>query len=106
MDDVWKALADPTRRRILALLRERDMSAGEVAEHFELSKPTLSGHFTVLKHAGLIQGDKRGTSIVYRLNVTLVEETLWHLMSTLNVNPLGKTRASRVHGTRPSRSSP
>jgi ArsR family transcriptional regulator len=105
MDDVWKALADPTRRRILALLRERDMSAGEVAEHFQLTKPTLSGHFTVLKHAGLIRGDKRGTSIVYQLNVTLVEETLWHLMNALNVSPKGKLRASAGRGTRRSRSS-
>jgi DNA-binding transcriptional ArsR family regulator len=80
--------------------------ASEVAEHFELSKPTLSGHFTVLKHAGLISGDKRGTSIVYRLNVTLVEEALWHLMSALNVNPTGKVRASPQPGTRRSRSSP
>lgn len=105
MDDVWKALADPTRRRILALLRERDMSAGEVAEHFALSKPTLSGHFTVLKHAGLIRGEKRGTSIVYQLDITLVEEALWHLMNTLNVDPQSKGRASRAPGSRRSRSS-
>jgi DNA-binding transcriptional ArsR family regulator len=105
MDDVWKALADPTRRRILALLRERDMSAGEVAEHFQLSKPTLSGHFTVLKHAGLIRGDKHGTSIVYQLNATLVEEALWHLMSALNMNPREKASARRARGTRPARSS-
>ena len=54
MDKVFKALADPTRRRILQMLREREMSAGEIAECFELSKPTLSGHFAVLREAGLV----------------------------------------------------
>jgi DNA-binding transcriptional ArsR family regulator len=102
MDEIWKALADPTRRRILELLRARDMSAGEVAEHFQLSKPTLSGHFTVLRHAGLITGDKRGTSIVYQINVTLVEEALWQLMKVLNVSP--RRRGSGARGTRPARS--
>jgi DNA-binding transcriptional ArsR family regulator len=106
MDEVWKALSDPTRRRILALLRERAMSAGEFAEHFALSKPTLSGHFAVLKHAGLIWGEKRGTSIVYQINVTLVEEALWHLMNALNVNPKVTGRAKSARGTRRSRFSP
>ncbi|HEX2676896.1 MAG TPA: autorepressor SdpR family transcription factor [Polyangiales bacterium] len=109
MDEIWKALADPTRRRILELLRARDLSAGEVAAHFELSKPTLSGHFAVLKHAGLIAGERQGTTIVYRLNVTLIEEALWHLMNAMNVNPAAarstKTRARAARGTRRSRSS-
>ncbi|MEM7156859.1 MAG: autorepressor SdpR family transcription factor [Myxococcota bacterium] len=85
MDGIYKALADPSRRRILALLRERDLTAGQLAEHFELARPTLSGHFGVLKRAGLIQGDRRGSTITYRLNVSVLEEALWALMSAFDV---------------------
>ncbi len=73
---VYKALADPTRRKILQLLRERDMSAGEIAEHFDVSKPTLSRHFNVLQAADLIQGDRDGNRIIYRLNISVLEQTL------------------------------
>ena len=73
MAEVYKALADPTRRRILQLLREREMSAGEIADHFDLAKPTLSGHFAVLREAGLVQAEKSGTTITYRLNVSVLE---------------------------------
>ena len=78
---MYKALADPTRRRILELLRERDMTAGELAAHFDLAKPTMSGHFTVLRQADLIQGDKAGTTITYRLNLTLLEEALLGMLN-------------------------
>ena len=67
MNLVYKALADPTRRKILELLRERDLSAGEIASHFSLAKPTLSGHFSILKAADLIQADKVGTTVIYHL---------------------------------------
>jgi ArsR family transcriptional regulator len=80
MSEVYKALADPTRRRILQLLREQAMSAGEIAAHFDLSKPTLSGHFAVLKAADLIQAERQGTTITYRLNVSVLEEALMALM--------------------------
>lgn len=80
MSEVYKALADPTRRRILQLLREREMSAGEIADHFDLAKPTLSGHFAVLKGAGLVATEKSGTTITYRLNVSVLEEALMALM--------------------------
>ncbi|PZP27673.1 MAG: ArsR family transcriptional regulator [Roseateles depolymerans] len=76
MDKIFKALSDPTRRRILQLLREREMTAGELAECFELSKPTLSGHFAVLREADLVSADKLGTTITYRLNVSVLEEAL------------------------------
>lgn len=85
MNQVYEALAHPTRRRILSLLRERDMTAGELAGHFEIAKPTLSGHFRVLKQAGLIQGDRNGTSITYHLNVSLLEEALGALLDLLGV---------------------
>ena len=80
MSEVYKALADPTRRRILELLREREMSAGEIAENFRLAKPTLSGHFAVLRAAGLVSSDKAGATITYRLNVSVLEEALMALM--------------------------
>jgi DNA-binding transcriptional ArsR family regulator len=76
MDKVFKALADPTRRRILHLLKEQEMSAGELAEHFTLAKPTLSGHFNVLREAGLVSTERSGTTITYRLNVSVLEEAL------------------------------
>jgi DNA-binding transcriptional ArsR family regulator len=76
MDKVFKALGDPTRRQILQLLREREMTAGELAECFALAKPTLSGHFNVLREADLVVSEKSGTSITYRLNVSVLEEAL------------------------------
>jgi ArsR family transcriptional regulator len=83
---VYRALADPTRRRVLQLLRQRDMTAGELAEHFELAKPTLSRHFAVLREADLIQGERNGTSITYRLNLSVLEEALMALLSGFNIS--------------------
>ena len=88
MNNVYRALADPTRRKILVLLRQQDMTAGEIAEHFDLAKSTLSRHFAVLKEADLIQGDKVNTSIIYHLNVSVLEEALLLLM---NAFKLGET---------------
>ena len=85
MSLVFKALADPTRRRILELLRERERSAGELASHFDLAKPTLSGHFAVLREAGLVETQKIGTSLIYRLNVSVLEEALMALMDGLKI---------------------
>ncbi len=85
MNRVYRALSDPTRRRILELLRSRDMTAGEIAACFDLAKPTLSGHFAVLREAGLIQGDRAGTTITYRLNVSVLEEALWALLDSLKI---------------------
>ena len=80
MNNVYRALSDPTRRRILALLRERDMTAGELAAQFDLAWPTMSGHFKVLKEADLVQADRRGTTITYHLNVSVLEEAMRALM--------------------------
>ena len=75
-NDVFHALSDPTRRRIVRLLRAGDLSAGDIAEHFELARSTMSGHFNVLKQAGLIVSERNGTTIVYSLNVSVVEDVL------------------------------
>lgn len=85
MRDVFQALAHPARREILRLLRQRPMNAGELADRFELSKPTMSGHFAVLKDADLIAATRKGTVIVYRLNVSVVEEALATLMGIASV---------------------
>ena len=85
MDKVFKALADPSRRRILQLLRERAMTAGEIAEQFDLSKPTLSGHFAVLREAGLVMAEKNKTTITYRLNMSVLEEALLGFADTFEI---------------------
>ncbi len=76
MSSVFKALADPTRRRVLELLRKAPMSAGDLADHFDVSKPTMSAHFAVLLSADLIQADKQGRTIMYRLKMSVLEEAL------------------------------
>ena len=76
MNEVFEALAHPVRREILRLLRKKAMSAGELAEHFSIAKPTLSGHFSVLKNADLVTTERNGTTIIYRLNMSVMEEAL------------------------------
>lgn len=78
-NEAFKALADPTRRRILALLRQGERTAGELAEQFDISKPSMSHHFNVLKAADLIACRKEGQQVVYFLNTTVVED-LWVLL--------------------------
>lgn len=76
MNAVFKALADPTRRKVLELLRERSMTAGELSDHFPVSRPTMSAHFTVLREAELIEAHKIGTSIIYQLKLSVLEDAL------------------------------
>jgi DNA-binding transcriptional ArsR family regulator len=101
MSEVYKALADPTRRRILELLREREMSAGEIAENFRLAKPTLSGHFAVLREAGLVSPEKTGTTIIYRLNVSVLEEALMALMGAFKFLDKPRTAEARAAASKP-----
>ncbi len=76
MDLVFKALSDPTRRDILRLLGRREMTAGELAEHFDMTKPTMSHHFAVLKQADLIHSRREAQTIWYALNTTVVQDVL------------------------------
>ena len=76
MSQVFKALADPTRRRVLQLLRNGPMSAGELCKHFDVSKPTMSAHFAVLKEADLVHAEKAGKSVIYHLKLSVLEEAL------------------------------
>jgi len=80
---VFKALSDPSRRRVLQLLRKGPMSAGELAEHFPVSKPTMSAHFSVLQQAGLIDAEKLGRTIYYRLKMSVLEDALLSFAHTL-----------------------
>ncbi len=93
IDETFRALNDPTRREILRLLRQRDMSAGEIAERFPLAKSTLSGHFGVLKHAGLVVTERQGTSIVYSLNVSALEEIVAAVLALRSGRPGRKERS-------------
>jgi ArsR family transcriptional regulator, repressor of sdpIR and other operons len=73
---VFKALADPTRRRVLKLLRKGAMTAGDLSDRFPVSKPTMSAHFAVLQDAGLVEAEKSGRLIFYRLRMSVLEEAL------------------------------
>lgn len=73
---VFKALSDPTRRRVLELLRDGPMTAGELADQFPLSKPTMSAHFSVLQEAGLVDAEKHGRVVLYRLKMSVLEDAL------------------------------
>ena len=83
MDSVFDALAHPTRRRILELLKSGGMTAGALADAFDVSKPTMSGHFAKLKDAGLIQGESRGTQTIYTLNLSALEGVMLAFMARL-----------------------
>jgi DNA-binding transcriptional ArsR family regulator len=85
MNQVFKALSDPTRRRVLQLLRERPMTAGELAAHFPMHKATMSAHFSVLREADLIAADKHGTSITYRLRLSVLEDALLAFADSLGL---------------------
>lgn len=73
---VFKALADPTRRQILRLLRDGEMTAGELAGRFQVTRPSMSHHFAVLKDASLIEGRREGQTIYYSLNTTVIQDAL------------------------------
>ncbi|OSZ81989.1 transcriptional regulator [Chitinophagaceae bacterium IBVUCB1] len=76
MDKLFKALNDQTRRDILELLKAKERTAGEIADQFNISKPSISHHLDILKQAGLIEADKQGQFIYYSLNTTVVDEFL------------------------------
>lgn len=94
MSEIYKALADPTRRRILEMLRDGDMTAGDIADHVHVSKPCLSGHFNVLKAAGLVDVTRRGTTMIYRLNTSVLEDAIFALMNMFKVGGAAPTEES------------
>ncbi|HBM97953.1 MAG TPA: transcriptional regulator [Ruminococcus sp.] len=76
MGDVWKALADPTRRKILELLKKSDMNAGEIAAEFNMTKPSISNHLNILKQADLVDSEKQGQNVVYSIKTSVIEDML------------------------------
>lgn len=91
MSNIYRVLSDPTRREILALLRQRDMPAGEIAGHFAQSWPTISGHLRLLKEADLVQADRIGSTITYHLNVSVLEEAMLGLMRAFRIGSEANT---------------
>lgn len=83
MNKLFKALNDPTRREILDLLKEKDLTAGEIAESFDISKPSISHHLDQLKQAGLVTTERDGQFISYSLNITALEEATQWLFNLL-----------------------
>lgn len=79
--ETFKALSDPTRREILNLLRKGPLTAGEVVEHFDITGASISHHLSVLKHAGVIDNEKRGKFIYYYLNSSVLDDVLNWLLS-------------------------
>ena len=74
--EAFKALADPTRRHILELLRTKDLTAGEIAEHFDMTKPSLSHHLSTLKTVGLVDAERDGQNIIYSLNTSVLQDLM------------------------------
>lgn len=86
MGDVWKALADPTRRKILELLKQRDMNAGEIAAEFNMTKPSISNHLNILKQADLVNSEKQGQNVMYSIKTSVIEDMLSMLSSLTKRN--------------------
>lgn len=83
-NNAFKALSDPTRRKILQLLKEKDLSAGEIADSFQISKPSISHHLNLLKQANLVIDERQGQNIIYSLNTTVFQELLGFFLNLID----------------------
>jgi DNA-binding transcriptional ArsR family regulator len=99
MTGVFKALSDPTRREVLQLLRNGPLSAGELADHFDVSKPTMSAHFAVLREANLIAQEKDGKSVIYHLNLSVLEEALMGFANSFGIGAERERRPKKGKAT-------
>jgi DNA-binding transcriptional ArsR family regulator len=97
---VFEALAHPTRRAILEMLKSGSKTAGELADAFQVSKPTMSGHFAKLREAGLIQADQQGTTIFYSINLSTLEEVLLGFVGRMGFSaeaaPTNETKGAKT----------
>jgi len=89
MKDIWNAMADPTRREILTMLQQKDMTAGEIVDCFEVSGATISHHLKILREAGLVTSEKEKQTINYSLNITVFQEFLKHIAAVFGQNQEG-----------------
>ena len=103
-NQAFKALADPTRREILRLLRRGEMTAGDLAERFDMTKPTMSHHFSVLKEADLLTSRREGQTIWYGLNTTVVQDLMAWAMDLIRADERGND--DRGNGEKDSQSPP
>ncbi len=87
MNTIFKALSDPSRRKILELLRAGRMSAGEISGHFEISRPSISHHLDLLRQAGLVSSRKEGQFVYYEMNTSIVEDLLHWVIQLKDRNP-------------------
>jgi len=94
MNQVFKALAHPARRKIVAMLQHGPMSSGDIADAFNMAWPSVTGHLTALKDAGLVESEREGTSVRYRLNISAAEEAIAFLMAL--AEPLTKHASTRT----------
>lgn len=81
MGDAFKALSNPTRRKILELLQEKSLNAGEIADYFHITKPSISHHLTILKNSGLIVDERHGQNIVYSLDMSVFQDMMKWFMN-------------------------
>ena len=81
MNAIFKALNDVTRREILELLKEKDLTAGDIATSFDISKPSISHHLDILKRADLIASEKKGQYVIYSINTTIMEDVLQWILT-------------------------
>jgi ArsR family transcriptional regulator, arsenate/arsenite/antimonite-responsive transcriptional repressor len=99
-NDAFKALADPSRRSILARLRqEGELTAGQLAEQFDMTKPTMSHHFAVLKDSGLVKSRRDGQQIIYSLNTTVVEDMVGIFLDLFQPDSKAKSNGVRKKGS-------
>ncbi|UAL09791.1 metalloregulator ArsR/SmtB family transcription factor [Caulobacter segnis] len=97
MSGVFKALGHPARRQIIAMLRDRPMLSGEIAAAFEMSWPTITGHLTALKDAGLVEAERDGTAIRYRLCISAIEEAVAVLLELMDSVPKAEPTGKLNH---------
>jgi len=100
MSAVFKALSHPVRRQIVAMLQKRPMTSGEIAAAFDMAWPSVTGHLAALKEADLVESERQGNSVRYRLNISAVEEAIGVLLAIAQ-----KAKAARKRGDAPARSS-
>jgi DNA-binding transcriptional ArsR family regulator len=100
MNAVFKALSHPARRRIVAMLQKRPMTSGEIAAAFDMAWPSVTGHLATLKEADLVETEREGNSVRYRLNISAADEAIGFLLAIAQ-----KARAARKKRAVPSRSS-
>lgn len=89
MNEIFKALSHPVRRKIVAMLRDGPLASGDIAQAFDMAWPTVTGHLNALKDAGLVETERDGTSIRYRLNITAAQEAVAFLMDMMNTGEAG-----------------